>query len=82
MANVAGKSDQELEDKLLQLGNDIERTNINGIMMIAPQMQIIQNELSSRFIRRSTVFIIIVGVLSLLASCATLAITYATTVGA
>jgi len=81
MANVAGRSDQELEDKLLQLGNDIERANINGIMMIAPQMQIIQNELSSRFIRRSTIFIIIVGGLSLLASCATLAITYATVAG-
>lgn len=78
MANVVGKSDQELEDILIQLGNDIERANINGIMMIAPQIQIIQNELSGRFIKRSTIFIIIVGALSLLASCATLAITYVT----
>ena len=66
----SGQSDKEIKKKIKEWSEAMfshtdKGADINAVMLYMPLIQLGQNELSSRFIKRSTITILMIAVLSL-----------------
>jgi len=66
----SGQSDKEIKKKIkdwsaAMFSHTDKGADINAVMLYMPLIQLGQNELTSRFVKRSTIAILIIAVLSL-----------------